>query len=118
MRICIARSARRHRSDVILLRRRTGSAATRSMLSGSGRASASAAPADHPVGEGEISNLHIGLKGTMNTLFLKDLAAKTHRDVPGSGWGLASQAAASATAEMLSATSTSGVSRSGRPPDQ
>ena len=29
--------------------------------------------------EGEISELHIGLKGTMNALFLKDLAAKTRR---------------------------------------
>ncbi len=29
--------------------------------------------------EGEISELHIGLKGTMNALFLKDLAGKTRR---------------------------------------
>ena len=29
--------------------------------------------------EGEISELHIGLKGTMNALFLKDLADKTRR---------------------------------------
>ena len=29
--------------------------------------------------EGEINELHIGLKGTMNALFLKDLAAKTRR---------------------------------------
>ena len=29
--------------------------------------------------EGEVSELHIGLKGTMNALFLKDLAAKTRR---------------------------------------
>ena len=29
--------------------------------------------------EGEISELHIGLKGTMNALFLKDLAEKTKR---------------------------------------
>ena len=27
--------------------------------------------------EGEINELHVGLKGTMNALFLKDLAAKT-----------------------------------------
>jgi DNA invertase Pin-like site-specific DNA recombinase len=27
--------------------------------------------------EGEISELHVGLKGTMNALFLKDLADKT-----------------------------------------
>ncbi|MDQ0304487.1 recombinase family protein [Ancylobacter polymorphus] len=32
--------------------------------------------------EGEISELHVGLKGTMNALFLKDLAAKTHRAPP------------------------------------
>lgn len=29
--------------------------------------------------EGAISELHIGLKGTMNALFLKDLAQKTRR---------------------------------------
>lgn len=29
--------------------------------------------------EGEISHLHVGLKGTMNALFLKDLADKTRR---------------------------------------
>lgn len=29
--------------------------------------------------EGEVNELHIGLKGTMNALFLKDLAAKTKR---------------------------------------
>lgn len=29
--------------------------------------------------EGEISSLHIGLKGTMNAMFLKDLADKTRR---------------------------------------
>jgi DNA invertase Pin-like site-specific DNA recombinase len=33
--------------------------------------------------EGEISELHVGLKGTMNALFLKDLAAKTHRGLKG-----------------------------------
>ena len=33
--------------------------------------------------EGEVSELHIGLKGTMNALFLKDLAAKTHRGLRG-----------------------------------
>lgn len=31
------------------------------------------------VAEGQISELHIGLKGTMNALFLQDLAAKTKR---------------------------------------
>jgi site-specific DNA recombinase len=33
--------------------------------------------------EGAISELHVGLKGTMNALFLKDLAAKTHRGIEG-----------------------------------
>jgi DNA invertase Pin-like site-specific DNA recombinase len=33
--------------------------------------------------EGEISDLHIGLKGTMNALFLKDLADKTRRGLEG-----------------------------------
>nr|WP_227285913.1 recombinase family protein [Boseongicola sp. H5] len=42
--------------------------------------------ADVPIitlAEGEISELHVGLKGTMNALFLKDLAAKTHRGLRG-----------------------------------
>lgn len=33
--------------------------------------------------EGEISELHIGLKGTMGALFLKDLADKTRRGLRG-----------------------------------
>lgn len=33
--------------------------------------------------EGEISELHVGLKGTMNALFLKDLSKKTHRGLRG-----------------------------------
>jgi site-specific DNA recombinase len=33
--------------------------------------------------EGEVSELHVGLKGTMNALFLKDLALKTHRGIEG-----------------------------------
>ncbi|MDH3660463.1 MAG: recombinase family protein [Alphaproteobacteria bacterium] len=33
--------------------------------------------------EGEISHLHVGLKGTMNALFLKDLADKTRRGLQG-----------------------------------
>ncbi len=33
--------------------------------------------------EGEINELHIGLKGTMNALFLKDLARKTRRGLEG-----------------------------------
>jgi site-specific DNA recombinase len=33
--------------------------------------------------EGEVGELHIGLKGTMNALFLKDLAQKTRRGLEG-----------------------------------
>ena len=33
--------------------------------------------------EGEITDLHVGLKGTMNALFLKDLADKTRRGLRG-----------------------------------
>jgi len=47
--------------------------------------------------EGEITPLHVGLKGTMNALFLKDLADKTRRGLRGrveagkSGGGLCCQ---------------------------
>ena len=33
--------------------------------------------------EGEINELHVGLKGTMNALYLKDLAEKTRRGLEG-----------------------------------
>jgi site-specific DNA recombinase len=33
--------------------------------------------------EGEVTHLHVGLKGTMNALFLKDLAEKTRRGMRG-----------------------------------
>ena len=33
--------------------------------------------------EGRVDEMQIGLKGTMNALFLKDLAAKTHRGLRG-----------------------------------
>lgn len=33
--------------------------------------------------EGEVSELHVGLKGTMNALFLKDLAQKVRRGLEG-----------------------------------
>jgi site-specific DNA recombinase len=35
------------------------------------------------VAEGQITELHVGLKGTMNALYLKDLAQKTHRGLEG-----------------------------------
>ncbi len=37
----------------------------------------------HFASSGEISELHVGLKGTMNALFLKDLADKTRRGLRG-----------------------------------
>ena len=50
------------------------------------------------VAEGEITELHVGLKGTMNALFLKDLAQKTRRGPRGPGARAACRAAGSATA--------------------
>ncbi len=35
------------------------------------------------IAEGDVSEIHVGLKGTMNALFLKDLAQKTHRGLRG-----------------------------------
>ena len=35
------------------------------------------------IGEGEISELHVGLKGAMNALFLKDLRVKVKRGLEG-----------------------------------
>jgi site-specific DNA recombinase len=35
------------------------------------------------VAEGQITELHVGLKGTMNALYLKDLADKTRRGLRG-----------------------------------
>ena len=35
------------------------------------------------VAEGAVGELHVGLKGTMNALYLKDLAQKTHRGLRG-----------------------------------
>ena len=60
--------------------------------------------------EGEVTHLHVGLKGTMNALFLKDLA-----DKPGAANAAesnrASPAAAMPTATMWSRSSTPVVSR-------
>jgi hypothetical protein len=35
------------------------------------------------VAEGPITDLHVGLKGTMNALYLKEIAQKTHRGLEG-----------------------------------
>lgn len=37
----------------------------------------------HTLSEGKVDQLHIGLKGTMNALFLKDLKTKIHRGMRG-----------------------------------
>ena len=37
----------------------------------------------YTLSDGLITDLHIGLKGTMNARYLKDLAAKTHRGLRG-----------------------------------
>ena len=37
----------------------------------------------HTLSEGQVSELHVGLKGTMNALFLRDLADKTRRGLRG-----------------------------------
>lgn len=61
--------------------------------------------------EGEISELHVGLKGTMNALFLKDLAAKTHRGLQGrveagkSGGGLCYGTRSSASSTPMASRS-------------
>lgn len=39
----------------------------------------------HTLAEGPINEIHIGLKGTMNAIFLNDLAAKTRRGQRGRG---------------------------------
>src|SRR5580704_11770215 len=56
--------------------------------------------------EGDITHLHVGLKGTMNALFLKDLADKVRRGLRG-----ASRAASPAAAIAMAMTS----SRSSQP---
>ena len=50
--------------------------------------------------EGEISELHVGLKGTMNALFLKDLAAKRPGAACGAVSSRASREGACATATV------------------
>ena len=61
--------------------------------------------------EGEISELHVGLKGTMNALFLKDLALKVHRGLEGRV-RRAGQEAGSAMATTSSGNMTGAVIRS------
>ena len=52
--------------------------------------------------EGEISELHVGLKGTMNALYLKDLAQKTRQGAWKAGCARASPGEVYATATTWS----------------
>ena len=60
-------------------RRWTGSAAIRPMWQPLYKQFKFAGVTIVTLAEGEISELHVGLKGTINALFLKDLAMKAHR---------------------------------------
>ena len=64
-------------------KRSTASPATRRTSPRSTSSCASPASGIVTLAEGEISELHVGLKGTMNALFLKDLADKTRRGLRG-----------------------------------
>jgi DNA invertase Pin-like site-specific DNA recombinase len=55
--------------------------------------------------EGDVTHLHVGLKGTMNALFLKDLADKTRRARCAAGSRTASPAADCASAMTSSSNS-------------
>jgi DNA invertase Pin-like site-specific DNA recombinase len=70
--------------------------------------------------EGEISELHVGLKGTMNALFLKDLAQKVCRGLEGrvrhgrSGGGLC-LVTTSSTSTTPGVSGSAAVARSTKP---
>ena len=64
-------------------RRSTGSAATRRTSPRSTSGCAFSGCKLITASEGEIGDLHIGLKGAMNALYLKDLADKTRRGLEG-----------------------------------
>ena len=62
--------------------------------------------------EGGINELYVGLKGTMNALFIKDLAIKTHRGQCGrveagksgsrrAAYGIASSISSTLTVQVL-----------------
>src|SRR5207248_9977802 len=71
--------------------------------------------------EGDITHLHIGLKGTMNALFLKELAEKTRRGLRGrveagrSGGGISYGYRISAVSRTASSRQESGRSYPRRP---
>jgi DNA invertase Pin-like site-specific DNA recombinase len=55
--------------------------------------------------EGDITHLHIGFKGTMNALFLKDLAEKTHRGRHIADFAVASRTASRPAASVMAIAS-------------
>ena len=65
--------------------------------------------------EGEINELHVGLKGTMNALFLKDLADKTRRGTTRPRRSRAVQVEDFAMVTPSSRTASAVVARSSRP---
>jgi DNA invertase Pin-like site-specific DNA recombinase len=65
------------------------------------------------IAEGDITHLHIGFKGTMNALFLKDLAEKTHRGLRGR---ISLEPSARSSVSRLGGRSSSSRSWKGSPP--
>jgi site-specific DNA recombinase len=66
-----------------LLKRSIGSAAIRKIPPGLFKRLTFAGVSIVTLAEGDITFLHIGLKGTMNAMFLKELADKTRRGMRG-----------------------------------
>src|SRR5258708_12014806 len=86
-------------------RRSTAYPATRRTLRRSISTSPSRARQMITVAEGPINELHVGLKGTMNALFLKDLGQKVRRGLEGRvREGRAGGGSASATTSFASST--------------
>ena len=75
--------ARERRFDVVVSEALDRLSRDQSDVAGLYKRLSFAGVAIHTVSEGLVTELHVGLKGTMNALFLKDLAAKTHRGLRG-----------------------------------
>ncbi len=75
--------ARENRFDIVLSEALDRLSRDQSDVAGLYKRLSFAGIAIHTVSEGLVTELHVGLKGTMNALFLKDLAAKTHRGLRG-----------------------------------
>ena len=75
--------ARQHRFDVVLAEALDRISRDQEHIAGIWKGLSFSGARLVTLSEGEINELHVGLKGTMNVLLLKDLAAKTHRGVQG-----------------------------------